>query len=211
MEADHGEGGNARYSDFFDLDYFSAQTGVAFAEWADVTTTAKQSTSTEQAQLGCWGHSKWYAKPLERYNTQTTFWPFPPALQNKWITYKETSITFAGIEVLTHDSNKEWIDSKVAAGFGVVDNAPPPPLPDQQLLCFQNLYYITAVEFVKGKVDRSHAHEELDEIVWRKAGRFLRFSSRVDGLVDEILGSLLGDIHQPFIAVHIRQGEFFPL
>jgi len=67
MEADHGEGGNARYSDFFDLDYFSAQTGVAFAEWRDVTTTAKQSTSTEQAQLGCWGHSKWYAKPLERY------------------------------------------------------------------------------------------------------------------------------------------------
>ena len=113
--------------------------------------------------------------------------------------------------MLTHDSNKEWIDSQVAAGFGVVDNAPPPPLPDQQLLCFQNLYYITAVEFVKGKVDRSHAHEELDEIVWRKAGQFLRFSSRVDGLVDEILGSLLGDIHQPFIAVHIRQGEFFPL
>ena len=200
----HDEGEFARYSEFYDLDYFSTQSQVAMAEWRDVMTT-NSSSSTEKGELACWGHSTWSNNPLALYNTQTWFWPFPEQLQSKY--FVETSITFAGIDVLNSGDNTEWLMSKVKSWFGSIEKSP--PLPDRHLLCFQNLFYASTVKFVEGQVDQSVDIEELrrDGPVWNNVGQFLRFTPRIDHIVDEMLEALIGDASQPFIAIHLRQGD----
>ena len=204
----HDEGEFARYSEFYDLDYFSTQSQVAMAEWRDVMTT-NSSSSTEKGELACWGHSTWSNNPLALYNTQTWFWPFPEQLQSKY--FVETSITFAGIDVLNSGDNTEWLMSKVKSWFGSIEKSP--PLPDRHLLCFQNLFYASTVKFVEGQVDQSVDIEELrrDGPVWNTVGQFLRFTPRIDHIVDEMLETLIGDSSQPFIAIHLRQGDFLTL
>lgn len=178
------------------------------AEWRDVKTT-NSSVSTEKEHLGCWGHSTWSNHPLALYRTQTSFWPFPEQLQSKYSV--ETSITFAGIDVLNSGDNSDWLQKKIYDWFGSIEKAP--PLPDRQLLCFQNLFYTSSVKFVEGKVDRSVDIEELrkDGPVWRQVGQYLRFTPRIDHIVDAMLESLVGDASQPFIAIHLRQGDFLTL
>ncbi|GAA5958336.1 hypothetical protein JCM3765_004797 [Sporobolomyces pararoseus] len=214
LEPNHGEGGYARFSEFYDLDYFSKQTRVGIAEWKDLK-TLNTSKSTEWEEIGCWGEGGNF-RPVSRYNTQTTLWPIPIHLRTKFGI--EPTTTYSGIQTI--DSNNrsvsDWINSKVTQWFKTVENAP--PLPDRHLLCFQNLFYtsernLTSYKFIEGKKGDTVEVEGLEKNgeVWLKVGQYLRFTPKIDHIVDELLTSLLNSSHSPFIAIHLRQGDFLKL
>ncbi|GAA6013732.1 hypothetical protein JCM11491_005078 [Sporobolomyces phaffii] len=219
LEPNHGEGEYARYSDFFDLDYLSTQTKVGLAEWRELKSTDSTTSPVSIARherLGCWGEVHGTHEPLVRYDTETSFWPVPPALRTTFGV--EPTTTYAGIEaVMAYDSNvTAWLDSRISQWFETVDRAP--PLPNRHLACFDNLFYTSAAnlssyKFVEGEKGATVEVEglERDSPVWLEVGQHLRFTPRVERLVDGVLERLIGDAHSPFIAMHLRQGDFLDL
>ncbi|KPV73445.1 uncharacterized protein RHOBADRAFT_55183 [Rhodotorula graminis WP1] len=205
LKATHSEGGDVPLSDFFDLAPFAYYANVSMVQWHDVK--IPDVTGTQSESLSCWGWGD--ERPLERYNVKTHFWPFPGQLQIP--SSIETSITFPGIEVLASQDNSPWLRDTVEKKYGSLDKAP--AFPDQQLLCFENLFYVQNVKFVKGTPDTTYAIEELrpDGPVWDKVGKFLRFNDHVNHVVDEFLGALLGSRRRKYVAVHLRQGDFVAL
>ncbi|BGP20070.1 hypothetical protein JCM10213v2_008205 [Rhodosporidiobolus nylandii] len=205
LKATHSEGGDVPASEFFDLRSFGYYSNVSMVQWHDVK--IPDITGTQQEVLSCWGWRD--ERPLERYNIKTHFWPFPGQLQVP--SSIETSITFPGIEVLASQDNTPWLTETAQRFFAGTDNAP--PFPDQQLMCFENLFYVPTVKFVEGNVDQSYTIEELrpDGPVWDKVGQHLRFNDHVNHVTDEFMIALLGSRRKQFIGVHIRQGDFVTL
>ncbi|GAA5821108.1 hypothetical protein JCM11251_001968 [Rhodosporidiobolus azoricus] len=205
LKATHSEGGDVPITDFFDLKSFSYYSNVSMVRWQDVK--IPDITGTQSEVLSCWGWRD--ERPLERYNIKTHFWPFPGQLQVP--SSIETSITFPGIEVLSSQDNTPWLTETANRFFAGVENAP--PFPDQQLMCFENLFYVPSVKFVEGSVDKSYTIEELrpDGPVWSKVGQHLRFNDHVNHVTDEFMIALLGSRRKQFIGVHIRQGDFVTL
>jgi len=205
LKATHSEGGDVPLSDFFDLAPFAYYANVSMVQWHDVK--IPDVTGTQSESLSCWGWGD--ERPLERYNVKTHFWPFPGQLQIP--SSIETSITFPGIEVLASQDNSPWLRDTVEKKYGSLDKAP--AFPDQQLMCFENLFYVQNVKFVKGQPDTTYAIEELrpDGPVWDKVGKFLHFNDHVNHVVDEFLGALLGSRRRKYVGVHLRQGDFVTL
>ncbi|GAA5969061.1 hypothetical protein JCM21900_005771 [Sporobolomyces salmonicolor] len=143
---------------------------------------------TQPEVLSCWGWRD--ERALERYNVKTHFRPFPGQLQVPSST--ETSITFPRIEVLASQDNTAYLTDFANRSFGSIENAP--PFPNQQLMCFENLFYVPSVRFVEGQLDTSYTIEELrpDGPVWANAGRHLHFNSHVNHITDKLLTALLG-------------------
>ena len=51
-----------------------------------------------------------------------------------------------------------------------------------------------------------------DDPVWKQVGVHLHFNSHIDHIADELLLALMGTkSRQPFIGVHLRQGDFVDL
>ncbi|GAA5871894.1 hypothetical protein JCM16303_000909 [Sporobolomyces ruberrimus] len=217
LEPNHAEGEYTFYSNFFDLDYFSHRTNVPLTEWKDVKKRRVHSLPSKKKEtLGCWGEGRAPDPSLPDYETDVSFWPVPKQLATKFGV--EPTTTFAGIETIdSHNATvTKWLDSKVKQWFRTIENSP--PLPDQHLLCFRNLFYTSTVntsslEFVEGSKGRTPEVEGLgkDSDIWLEIGQYLKFTPRIESLVDDYLTSLIGDPDQPFIAVHIRQGDFLKL
>ncbi|GAA6052624.1 hypothetical protein JCM3770_006408 [Rhodotorula araucariae] len=201
LKAEHSEGGDVPLSDFFDLKSFVYYSNVSMVEWREVK--IPDITGTQVESLSCWGWKD--ERPLRRYNIQTHFWPFPGQLQVP--SSIETSITFPGIEVLASQDNTPWLRETAVRLHGSIENAP--AFPDQQLMCFENLFFVPSIKFVKGQPDTSYTLEELrpDGPVWSAVGRHLRFNNYVNHIVDEFLAALVGSRRRQFVAIHIRQGK----
>ncbi|KAK4691290.1 hypothetical protein P7C70_g9386, partial [Phenoliferia sp. Uapishka_3] len=205
LNALHSEGGPTPLSTFFDLKSFSYYTNVSLVEWSNVKIADIPGTKPEK--LSCWG---WHdERLLQRYNVHTDFWPPPGQLTVP--SSISTSMTFPAIEVLASQSQDEWLTSMAIKYFGSTSNAP--AFPDQQLLCFDNLFYVPSTHFVDGAVDRHYQIEEFDpqDPVWKNVGRHLRFSASLDAIANDLLYSLLGSSKKPYVAVHIRQGDFLEM
>ncbi|KAK4046915.1 hypothetical protein OIO90_006397 [Microbotryomycetes sp. JL221] len=207
LKAVHAEGGDVPVSTFFDLQRFNHYSNVSMVEWKDVK--IGDMAGTQKETLSCWGWRD--QSPLERYNIKTWYWPPPGQLTVP--SSIETSMTFPAIEVLSSKDNSDWLQETAKRYFGSMENAP--DVPDKQLLCFENLFYVPSVKFVEGSVDQTYTIEEMSpqDPVWSKVGVHLRFNSHVNHIADELMYALLGprQSKQPFIAVHIRQGDFVDL
>lgn len=129
----HSEGGDLPLSTFFDLPSFAYASNVSMVEWRDVKIPDKPGTQSEV--LACWGWRD--ESPLARYNIKAWFWPPPGQLTVP--SSIETSMTFPAIEVLVSQPQNQWLEETAKRYFGSVENAP--PMPDQQMLCFENLFY----------------------------------------------------------------------
>lgn len=133
LKAVHSEGGDLPLSTFFDLASLSYYSNVSLVEWRDVK--IGDTAGTQSETLSCWGWRD--ESPLARYNIKTWFWPPPGQLTVP--SSIETSMTFPAIEVLVSQEQTKWLEETAERYFGSMDNAP--PLPDKQLLCFENLFY----------------------------------------------------------------------
>lgn len=88
--------------------------------------------------MSCWG---WHdEQSLGKYSIKEWFWPPPGQLTVP--SSIETSMTFPAIKVLSSQPQlqREWINETATKLWGGLDKAPCPP-PDQQVLCFDNLFY----------------------------------------------------------------------
>ncbi|KAM0749751.1 hypothetical protein T439DRAFT_326630 [Meredithblackwellia eburnea MCA 4105] len=197
----HSEGDDVPLGKFFDVPAFSYYSNVSVVDWRNVKLMDSQ--ETEEEQLSCWGWRN--ERPLERLGIQTDFYPPPGQLSVP--SSVETSMTFPAIEVLVSQNQKDWLEETAVRYYGSLDNAP--PYPDQQLLCFENLYYVPSTHFVEGEVDKTATLEEFssEDPIWTQVGRHLRFLPSVNRLADELITSLLGSTRRNFIGVHIRQGD----
>lgn len=77
-----------------------------------------------------------------------------------------------------------------------------------------SLTAVPSIRFVDGAVDKSYTIEEMspEDPVWSQVGIHLHFNSHINHIADELLLALLGSrSRQPFIAVHLRQGDFVDL
>ncbi|KAI5479142.1 hypothetical protein MNV49_004002 [Pseudohyphozyma bogoriensis] len=202
LKAVRYEGGDVPLSRFFDLQHLSYYSNVSIVEWAD--TKIPDVPGTEPEKLSCWGWRD--DRPLQRYNTHTDFWPPPGQLTVP--SSIETAMTFPAMEVLVSQDQTQWLTDKANEFFGGVQNAP--AFPDEQVLCFENLFFVPSIHFVQGKVDKTFSLEELspEDPVWKNAGVHMKFSKHANKIGDELIDSLLGSKSKPFVAVHIRQGDF---
>lgn len=145
--------------------------------------------------------------------------------------FYSSSFSYPSIEVLVTSDQSSWLDK--AARLVTPASGTRPDAPDSQVLCFSHLFYVPSMHFVHGKVDREYTIEELDpeDPVWRDVGRYMHFNRKSDTVADLVLKYFLaksyspptgrtigiesesrsyrlGHAGTPFIAVHIRRGDF---
>ncbi|KAG0032825.1 hypothetical protein BGZ81_009987 [Podila clonocystis] len=193
-----------RYSDFYNLAAFTAQSGIPVLEWADV----KQTPSDPPKQLT--NHWADFAEDMpctpnggigvdnknlyDHFRTQFLL-NFKATVPKEDTTLgTATEYEFAR-DVLLKDSD----DGKEK------DKKP------EMWKCLSSPYFLVGPEVS----DRS----------WAEVGLHLRFNSRIEGMVDEILDKLIGTVpsapssssvslevkptrrHPEFIIVHLRRGD----
>lgn len=229
LTAVHAEGTNTPFSSFYDLAPFSDAANVTVTEWSKVKMQKIDGPVAES--LSCWGnrpYPEW--DPLAEYKIRTTFWPPPKQLTVQ--AYDSRALSFPAIEVLVSSDQTEYLQSVQQEVIG--STATLPDIPDQQVLCISNLFYVkNAVRFVHGQVDGRYTIEELDptDPIWHDIGRHLHFNKATNKIADDILSYLLGpsytppalrhasiepskklvDAGTPFIGVHLRQGDFIQM
>lgn len=108
-------------------------------EWQEVK--IRDIPGTPEETLSCWGWVN--VQDLTKYHIKTWFWP-PPSPLTVEIGLDGTersslNMTFPAIEHLVSRAQDSWLDEVSKEKFGGVANAP--PRPEQQLLCFDNLFY----------------------------------------------------------------------
>ncbi|KAK4701045.1 hypothetical protein P7C70_g5191, partial [Phenoliferia sp. Uapishka_3] len=192
LKAEATEGADIALSTFFDLSLFTYSTQTPSIEWRSV-----KSPSGTDEQLSCWG---WRDEaPLSRYSIRTDF--FPPPSQSAAPVDSSTSLTISDIEQLSKESPSVWLAHTVGRYYEGVA----PPFPDQQLLCFDNLYYCPSEKAVLSGDENSYSLQELDpsDPVWDQVGQYLHFNNFMDRITDEFISSLLGSKSKSFISVHI--------
>jgi len=194
--------GTIQFSDVFDIDHLSKMIGVPVLEWYEV----KKSSSQEIEDIGCW--SVWQAvqnresgprvnNALQFQGLDISFTAGPSSLQISPGNENDPSARFWDIASLLYSPNK--------------DNSPQPSNvhgavipPDEQLACFDYLYYVCASQPFEYWYDISPA--------WRFVVKHFRWTKRLQSIGDSYLRRILGvrdhEPIPPYIAIHARRTDF---
>ncbi|KAJ7750367.1 hypothetical protein B0H16DRAFT_1374326 [Mycena metata] len=193
------------FSDAFDLPRLRRALGRPVLEWQEI----KEPGSKVVDDLGCWNvwGSVQYNDPNPRHS-------HVPWLLNLDISYTKTPSWVKMIPNYEHDQHSTFW-SLAALAFpnaresNIVPALPSPRLkrslePDDQLLCFDFLYYVAAQEPFEIGLDYSPG--------WRYVGQYMRWTEALERLADQYVRLALGVAdHQPipsFITVHARREDF---
>lgn len=196
------------FGEIFDVPRLSRAIGTPILEWHEV----KDSESQVLDDLGCWS----VCESVEKYKQD----PHPRAsrtidrlkLDISWTRTPDwVKLTPPGIE---DDHASFW--SLAALGFPQVrsdslglPNRPSPQhqvslLPDDQLLCFDFLYFIGAQRPWEWELDYSPA--------WRFVGQHMRWNASMERLADAHARRAMkvpgNEPTPPYISIHIRHGDF---
>ncbi|KAJ7053007.1 hypothetical protein C8F01DRAFT_1261182 [Mycena amicta] len=203
---------NVRDIDFgevFDLERLRSQLRTPILEWKDV----KDVQSDKLEELGCWDihHKKWDSEVEEVYlqtpinvNVDVSYTPMP-----EWVR--------SGMNMLNDDLSMLLWPLASLVSFtkraNTLRRLPDPlrsPLndialpPDDHLFCTNSLYFDLGTEALQGRADLSPA--------WQSVGRHMRWTKKIEELAVEVTRELLGveegELVPPYIAVHIRRGDF---
>ncbi|KAF7303207.1 hypothetical protein MKEN_01284500 [Mycena kentingensis (nom. inval.)] len=135
----------------------------------------RRDASTLMESVGCW--SVWQAIQNEDPAPRQSFMP--------WFLKLDVSYTKTPDFVKLKPGN---------------ENDPP----DEQLLCYDCLYYVSARETDELELDYSPA--------WRFVGQYFRWAPRVERIGEEYLRKTLDVLEEeaipPYIAVHVRHNDF---
>ncbi|KAI0068090.1 hypothetical protein BV25DRAFT_1793181 [Artomyces pyxidatus] len=201
-----GDAGTVPFSEVFDIDYLSKAIGSPVLEWSDV----KDPTSEEIDDLGCW--SVWQAvqtreseprftNALELYGLDISYTAGPLSLQKIPGYEHDPHAHFWSIAALTYPSGRE------------AALQPPQPSkvhgallpPDEQLACFDYLYYVCAHQSFEYEYDLSPA--------WRFVVKNFRFTSRLQSIAEGYLKRMFGVPEDgpvpPYVAIHARRANDF--
>ncbi|KAK7031507.1 hypothetical protein R3P38DRAFT_2924051 [Favolaschia claudopus] len=190
------------FSEVFDLPRLQKELKRPILEWWQV----KDSESPMMDELGCWS--------LERSAWNAT-WQTPQPIHLKLdISY---SVAPNWIKLVPEDYNDQQVTFWALAALGFADTKPvnvttvespatqKSIVPDDQLLCFDNLYFVCAHEAWEFS-NRRYAP------AWRFVGRHMHWSSKVQDLADQYIRKafLIKPSVQipPYITIHVRRGDF---
>ncbi|EAU89478.2 hypothetical protein CC1G_07704 [Coprinopsis cinerea okayama7 len=192
------------FSDVFDIPRLRKELKMPIVEWNEV----KANTSQEFDEVGCWNTweaaAPWEGKPRFSRQPEMLGLDISYTKAPSWIKLvpqeRELFLSFWALAALAFpDMKKEY----------AVEPAESPRFhlklpPDDQLLCYDYLYFVSAHLPFEYDYDFSPA--------WRFVGQHLHWTPHVDGLADQYvrrtLGIADGEKTPTWIAVHLRHGDF---
>ncbi|KAJ7732474.1 hypothetical protein DFH07DRAFT_846465 [Mycena maculata] len=196
------------FGDVFDVDRLRKELGKPVLEWWQVKDRNNQSLDA----LGCW--NVWQA--VLSKNTAPHWSKAPEALKldisytiaPTWIRLIPTGdnlhMTFTALMSLAFPrKRKQAIQQAIQQpALSPILKASLPP--SEQLLCFDNLYWLSTVEPHEMEHDYSPA--------WRFVGQHFHWAPRVEALARTHLRQAFGlgpaAPIPPYIAIHVRHGDF---
>ncbi|THH12795.1 hypothetical protein EW146_g7360 [Bondarzewia mesenterica] len=201
------EAGGIPFSEVFDLDYLSKAINLPVVEWDEVKDLSDPS-STEVEGLGCW--SIWQAVQFREPNPRIT----GALSQGLDVSYTKAPSWVQKNPGYEHDPHAHfWSIATLTFPEGHTNNlGTPRPSnvlgavlhPDEQVACFDYLYYVCATESFEYEFDYSPG--------WRFAVKHFRWTDRLQGIADGYLKRMFGVPEQgevpPYIGVHLRHGDF---
>ncbi len=204
----HSEGAEAPWSQFYDLDRLSRTIDLPILEWYDV----KTADSGEDEPLTCWHSSDWVPDGAEQslhpWKIKPDFWPVPPEFNTGILA------SIKALAVLQSTEEQKGDDAKYFDGYRGRAEADgqtvPATRPDSQLLCFDQLFFECEGWFENGALTKPETDDRIDPgaVLWQHVGRHLHWNDDINALADEFLTATLGRAGGPFLAVHLRQGDF---
>ncbi|KAK7031515.1 hypothetical protein R3P38DRAFT_818327 [Favolaschia claudopus] len=192
------------FGEVFDIPRIENATGLRILEWHQV----KDSESEVVDTLGCW--SIW--KAVQSFNTEPHFTSAPGRLK------LDVSYTTAPrwIKMDSNDQNAFatfWTIASLAFPETRARNLQAPTLspirsvalpPDEHMVCYDYLYYVGTYTDYEWESDFSPA--------WRFVGRHMHWTPQLQQLAErytrEALGLASYQATPPYIAVHVRRGDF---
>ncbi|EED85211.1 predicted protein [Postia placenta Mad-698-R] len=201
-------GGDAEtipFGDVFDVPRFIRDSGVDMLEWREV----KDPGSNEIEDLGCW--NIWEAV---QYNEHYPRRSAVPGWLGLDVSYTRAPDWVHMIPNYEHDPHSTFW-SLARLGFSeereknLVEPLPSPQhqavlAPDEQVLCYDYVYYVCAQQSWEFDFDYSPA--------WRFVGKHLRWTRGLDAIAASYVRRAFGlpeDAETPsYIAIHVRHGDF---
>ncbi|ETW87012.1 hypothetical protein HETIRDRAFT_307790 [Heterobasidion irregulare TC 32-1] len=197
-----GEAGSIPFSEVFDLDRLSTAIGMSVVEWGEV----KDPASTEIENLGCW--SIWQAVQTNEAGPRITgalsqdisYTKAPSWVQKNPGYEHDPHAHFWSIATLTfpEERRNNLGTPQPSNVLGAVAH------PDEQVACFDYLYYVCATTSFEYEYDYSPG--------WRFAVKNFRWTDRLQGIADGYLKRMFGVPEEepvpPYVGIHIRHGDF---
>ncbi|KAI0734697.1 hypothetical protein C8Q72DRAFT_873170 [Fomitopsis betulina] len=194
------------FGDVFDVQRFIDESGTDIVEWREV----KNPDSEVVDDLGCW--NIWEVTNAYEPNPR---WSFVPLRLNLDISYTRAPEWVKIIPNFVHSKTASfWQLARLAFPEELSKNDLPEPLPssqhqaqlrpDEQLLCFDYLYYVVA--------QRDDEFEHDFAPAWRFAGTHMHWTPEIEQLTRAYVRrafELADDADvPPYIAIHQRHGDF---
>ncbi|GBE78647.1 hypothetical protein SCP_0115360 [Sparassis crispa] len=210
----HIEGGAPPlpFSDIFDLGYLMRATQTPILEWHQVKELDNYTVFGETDEIGCWNLWEVVSASTEPRGSRTT------TVLNLDISYTRAP---SWMKMSDQDWNSYasfWDLAKLAfpqTRSGTLSNPGAHPTrpsernnvvlpPDEQLLCYDYLYYACASEASEYDWDFSPA--------WRFVAKHFRWTSRMENLAHEYVRRAMSLPEAvpipPYISLHARHGDF---
>ncbi|KAK1233665.1 hypothetical protein PQX77_003160 [Marasmius sp. AFHP31] len=193
------------FGDVFDVPRLRKELGKPVLEWREV----KDEKSVEIEDIGCW--SVWWTAQTGSEGPRDSV---APGLLHLDISYTKTPEWIRLVPDAPHDPHTLfWTLARFGFPETRQENLVPPLAspthqhtlpPDEQMLCYDYLYYVGAQQSWEFEKDYSP--------VWRHVARHMHWAPRVTKLADEYVNRALGlkesEITPPYIGVHVRHNDF---
>ncbi|KZT02434.1 uncharacterized protein LAESUDRAFT_815288 [Laetiporus sulphureus 93-53] len=200
-----GDAGTIAWGDVFDVPRFIRESGIDIVEWRDV----KDLSEPEVEDIGCW--NVWESVQYREHFPRGSAVPGWLALD---VSYTKTPDWVKLISNYEHDQHTTfWTLARLSfpeereRNLGVPLPSPQHQVslpPDEQLLCFDYLYYLCATQTYEYEYDYSPA--------WRFVGTHMHWTQDMQNLADAYVLYAFGLPEDaevpPYIAIHQRHGDF---
>ncbi|KAI0801075.1 hypothetical protein C8Q74DRAFT_465353 [Fomes fomentarius] len=193
------------FGEVFDVPRFNNESGIQILEWDEV----KDPDSDVVDDLGCW--NVWEAVQDNEHHPRNSAVPDWLKLD---ISYTKAPSWLKLYPDSPHDlCSTFWALARLSYPLDRlknIGNPSPSPLhnatsdPDDHLLCYDYLYYACA--------QQSYEYDYDYAPMWRNVLRYFRWTKRIDMIarhyVRQTLGVPAGAEVPPYIAIHVRHGDF---
>ncbi|CAK5280278.1 unnamed protein product [Mycena citricolor] len=201
------------FGDVFDLPRLRNQLGTAVLEWRDV----KDVNSTFVDDLGCW--NVWEAVQFRHAHPRDSWHPTHLGLD---ISYTKVPAWVKLMPDSEHDYHATfWALATLAFPSGRKANMVPPSpspehhsllAPDEQLLCYDFLYYVVAHQVLFLTEEQSGSDRQHGSPAWRSVGTHMHWNPSLEELAESYLRAAMRLPEEsplvPFISVHVRHADF---
>ncbi|KAJ7446504.1 hypothetical protein B0H11DRAFT_1745723 [Mycena galericulata] len=193
------------FGDVFDVPRLRTGLGKGVLEWREV----KNINSTFVDDIGCW--NTWEAVQYREAYPRRSRIPNDLKLD---ISYTKAPSWIKMIPNYEHDQHSTFWSLATLAFPSTRQASLVPPLPspehnlslppDEQLLCYDYLYYVCAHQPFELEYDYSPA--------WRYVGQFMHWTPRLEQIADDYVRLAMGVAEgapiPPFISMHVRHHDF---